>query len=116
MKLEDKLDSALKNNNLYYYISEAAATINIEEQQQDTASEDNEDSDVLSDAKQFENIEQAVRQIDPNISDEFGVISVIVKSIDENIVLPMRIGNYIVDDAQKTKHGLYEVHLVSDQR
>jgi hypothetical protein len=113
MKLEERLNSALKNNNLYHYVSETTVAISTNTQQVETANEDNGKS---SDIQQFENIEQAVEQIDPNMSDEFGVISAIVKSIDENLVLPRKIGNYIVDDVQKTKNGHYEVHLVGDQR
>ena len=117
MKLEDKLNLALKDNYLYPSVSQSISTDDqiSELPQEDTIEGTGEDT-VVSAICQFESIEQAVEQVDMDQSDEFGVISVIVDSIDENLILPKKIGNYIVDDAQRTRNGRYEVHLVSDQK
>lgn len=121
MKLEDKLNLALKDNYLYPSVSQSISTddqiseLPQEDTIEDTIEGTGEDA-VVSAICQFESIEQAVEQVDMDQSDEFGVISVIVDSIDENLILPKKIGNYIVDDAQRTRNGRYEVHLVSDQK
>lgn len=117
MKLEDKLNLALKDNYLYPSVSQSISTDDqISELPQEDIIEGTGEDAVVSAICQFESIEQAVEQVDMDQSDEFGVISVIVDSIDENLILPKKIGNYIVDDAQRTRNGRYEVHLVSDQK
>ena len=104
MKLADRLNQALAARELSVKISvESLKPI---------------DFNVLVE-EQVEQVEQVAETIQEAISlaetitaDDFGLKIVLVKQLDLNeIKLPMKYGNFIIDDIQK-RTNLYEIHLV----
>lgn len=121
MRLEDKLNLALKNKYLVPDVSIPSPNIEIlpieenleqiESSVQNTTLDDLNKREVI-----YEFLDHAIENVRDHEEDEFGIITMMVKHMGQNISLPVKIGNYIIDDAQKTMEGHYEVHIIRDQK
>lgn len=130
MRLADKLNMVLQSKCLYPGINSDDCKIDIcGEALIDTAQPNKQGHAVTKNISPvahpnhptnipalYNDITEAITHASEHTSDDFGIITMIVRFMDHNLVIPMKVGNYIVDDVQKAKNGYYQVNIVRDQR
>jgi hypothetical protein len=107
MSLNDRLNSALSKNRLLPVIRED----NIPK----IIAESPKPPKIVDKPTIYKTLEEGLKSARKHKPDEFGTTVIVVETIGDKIQLPMRVGNWLVQDAQKRNDGRYEVHLASGQ-
>lgn len=121
MGLADRLNKALAAHDLSVKPPQPKREP-VEEQPEPQAEvvEEYQDTEVpekLETKADFRTLDEAIKGADDFEPDEFGTRLILVDEIGlEAIKLPLPSGKYIVDDIQKRKNGIYEVHLVENNQ
>lgn len=122
MGLAEKLNKALTTNNLQAKLPEHNPDIKHELAEEPEVPQEIEEvieeiniPEKLESGSNFNTLTEAVQNADSFEPDEFGTRLLLVNKIDlEDIKLPLQSGKYIIDDIQKRKNGIYEIHLVEN--
>jgi len=112
MNLEDRLNLALRKNKLLGIRIELQPVV--EETKSRSVVENEKVIIVQPTIKTYKTIKEGLKSAHKHRPDDFGTTIIVVEAIEKKIKLPMKIGEYIVDDVQRRTDGQYEVHLVND--
>lgn len=109
MRLSERIDRALQQRHL----AAPASMSNIVEEPEPVQREQ------ARPANQYQTLNNAIEHAEGIQPDEDGLRICIVEAIDmKSIILPLKVGKYIIEDIQPFSAGGYEVHLAeaSSQR
>lgn len=111
MNLADRLNKALAAQNLS--AKPSIPTADLTEVAFEPLNSEAEIIEPIDQYAELGSLTKAIKNAKDVAQDEFGTRILLVKEIDlEEIHLPQVYGDFIIDDIQKRKNGIYEVHLV----
>lgn len=118
MNLSSRLDKLLERNNLAPVAQQMEAAEVAEPTTDPVVTQINDVSiDETESSIIYEGLTEAIAAAESLKYDEFGTRLAKVRYIDCNaVILPLEISGYIVDDIQRRKDGVYDIHIVESSK